>query len=111
MKRLEQVPAYLAQVIQNLRAGLAAGRTPPRIVLGRVVEQARAHYGAAAPVRWRVLVGADVARAELVEGQRVEHQRHVRAAGGWPRGGRRRSRGIARRPAPRRTSPGRRRSS
>lgn len=43
LKRLEQVPAYLAQEIQNLRAGLAAGRTPPRIVLGRVVEQARAH--------------------------------------------------------------------
>lgn len=38
--RLEKVPAYLAQVTANLRAGLAAGRTPPRVTLGQAAVQA-----------------------------------------------------------------------
>lgn len=38
--RLEKVPAYLDQVTANLRAGLAAGRTPPRVTLAQAAEQA-----------------------------------------------------------------------
>jgi uncharacterized protein (DUF885 family) len=41
--RLERVPAHLDQVIANLRAGLAAGRTPPRVTLALAAEQALAH--------------------------------------------------------------------
>ena len=40
LKRLEQVPRYLDQVEANLRAGLAAGRTPPRVTLGDAAVQA-----------------------------------------------------------------------
>ncbi len=42
VERLAAIPRYLDQQIANLRAGLAAGRTPPRAVLGRVAEQALA---------------------------------------------------------------------
>jgi len=38
--RLEKVPAYLDQVTENMRAGLAAGRTPPRVTLAQAAEQA-----------------------------------------------------------------------
>lgn len=41
--RLEAVPAHLDQAIGNLRAGLREGRTPPRVVLRGVVEQAAVH--------------------------------------------------------------------
>ncbi len=41
--RLERIPAYLAQVEANLRAGLAAGRTPPRVTLGEAATQALAN--------------------------------------------------------------------
>ncbi len=40
--RLERVAAYIDGTIANMRAGLAAGRTPPRVVMGRVAEQALA---------------------------------------------------------------------
>jgi uncharacterized protein (DUF885 family) len=40
--RLEAVPAYLAQVMENMRAGLAAGNTPPSVVMGNVAAQALA---------------------------------------------------------------------
>ncbi|MGE0709717.1 MAG: DUF885 family protein [Planctomycetota bacterium] len=42
LQRLRGIPAYLAQELENLRQGLREGRTPPRVVLGRVVEQALA---------------------------------------------------------------------
>ncbi|HEX5137794.1 MAG TPA: DUF885 domain-containing protein [Planctomycetota bacterium] len=38
--RLEKVPAFLDQVTANMRAGLEAGRTPPRVTLGEAAEQA-----------------------------------------------------------------------
>jgi len=38
--RLEQVPRYLDQTIVNLKAGLAAGRTPPRVTMGAAAAQA-----------------------------------------------------------------------
>ncbi len=38
--RLEKVPAYLDQVTANLRAGLKAGRTPPKVTLAQAAEQA-----------------------------------------------------------------------
>jgi len=38
--RLEAIPAHLDQVAANLRAGLAAGRTPPRVVMGPAADQA-----------------------------------------------------------------------
>ncbi|HBS29886.1 MAG TPA: DUF885 domain-containing protein [Phycisphaerales bacterium] len=41
--RLETLPAYIAQVIANMREGLKAGRTPPRVVMGAVAQQALAH--------------------------------------------------------------------
>jgi len=41
--RLEQVPRYLDQVVANMRAGLEAGRTPPRIVVAPAVAQAKLH--------------------------------------------------------------------
>jgi len=41
--RLEQVPRYIDQVIANMRAGLAAGRVPPRIVVAPTAAQARLH--------------------------------------------------------------------
>ncbi|MBL0927969.1 MAG: DUF885 domain-containing protein [Phycisphaerales bacterium] len=39
LQRLEGIPAYLEQVQANMKAGLAAGRTPPRVVLAGVAEQ------------------------------------------------------------------------
>ncbi|MFI5403678.1 MAG: DUF885 domain-containing protein [Planctomycetota bacterium] len=41
--RLEKVPVYLDQVTANMRAGLKAGRTPPRVTLGQAAEQALAN--------------------------------------------------------------------
>jgi len=38
--RLEKVPGYLEQVTANMRAGLKAGRTPPRVTLAQAAEQA-----------------------------------------------------------------------
>jgi prolyl oligopeptidase len=38
--RLEKVPLLLEQVTTNMRAGLAAGRTPPRVTLAQAAEQA-----------------------------------------------------------------------
>lgn len=38
--RLESVPAYLDQVIANMREGLKSGRTPPKVVMGTVPMQA-----------------------------------------------------------------------
>jgi uncharacterized protein (DUF885 family) len=40
--RLERVPDYLAQVEANMREGMAADRTPPRIVMGGAAMQALA---------------------------------------------------------------------
>lgn len=42
-ERLEGVGAYLDQMTQNMRAGMASGRTPPRVVMGSVPSQAAAH--------------------------------------------------------------------
>ncbi|MDH3590808.1 MAG: DUF885 domain-containing protein, partial [Planctomycetota bacterium] len=42
-KRLESVPKYLDQVIAQMRAGLKAGRTPPRVTLPDAAQQALAH--------------------------------------------------------------------
>lgn len=39
--RLEAIPAHLEQVLTQLRAGLAAGRVPPKVVLRRSASQAR----------------------------------------------------------------------
>jgi uncharacterized protein (DUF885 family) len=41
--RLEQVPRLINQHIQQMRAGLAAGRMPPRVTLVAAVAQARQH--------------------------------------------------------------------
>ena len=41
--RLEEVGVYLDQYIQNMRAGMQSGRTPPRVVMGLVARQALAH--------------------------------------------------------------------
>jgi uncharacterized protein (DUF885 family) len=41
--RLEAIPAYLDQMIVQMRAGLAAGRVPPKVTVTRVAEQAREH--------------------------------------------------------------------
>jgi len=45
IKRLRALPAHLRDLETNLRAGLAAGRTPPRIVLRDVPQQAEAVAG------------------------------------------------------------------
>jgi len=42
LARIEAIPAHLEQVTANLRAGLAAGRTPPRVVMGPAADQALA---------------------------------------------------------------------
>jgi uncharacterized protein (DUF885 family) len=44
--RLELVPAYLDQIIANMRSGLAAGRVPPRLVVEPAVQQTRVHANA-----------------------------------------------------------------
>jgi len=41
--RLEAVPVLIDQVITNMRAGLAAGRVPPRLVMRPTPGQARQH--------------------------------------------------------------------
>jgi uncharacterized protein (DUF885 family) len=46
--RLELVPRYLEQVTANMRAGLAAGRTPPRVTLAKAAAQA---FASATPVQ------------------------------------------------------------
>ncbi|NJN14125.1 MAG: DUF885 domain-containing protein, partial [Planctomycetes bacterium] len=43
LARLEAIPAHLAAVTANMRAGLAAKRTPPRVVMGPAADQALAH--------------------------------------------------------------------
>jgi uncharacterized protein (DUF885 family) len=40
--RLEAIPTQIDQIIAQMRAGVAAGRLPPKVVLNGVVEQARA---------------------------------------------------------------------
>jgi uncharacterized protein (DUF885 family) len=40
--RLEAVPAYLDQIIANMREGMKSGRTPPRVVMSAVPAQAAA---------------------------------------------------------------------
>jgi len=40
LTRLDRLPAYLEQVAANLRAGMEAGRTKPRVVMGGVPEAA-----------------------------------------------------------------------
>ena len=47
--RLEAIPAYLAQTVANLEAGLKAGRTPPKTVMGEVAAQALAQGDADDP--------------------------------------------------------------
>jgi len=42
IQRLQNLPAHLKQLEANMRAGLEAGRTPPRVVLEGVPEQANA---------------------------------------------------------------------
>jgi len=42
IQRLQTLPAHLKDLEANMRAGLEAGRTPPKIVLRGVAEQARA---------------------------------------------------------------------
>ncbi|MHC4958294.1 MAG: DUF885 domain-containing protein [Planctomycetota bacterium] len=43
LKRLEQVARNIDQTIADMREGLAAGNTPPRIVMGAAVDQALMH--------------------------------------------------------------------
>jgi len=43
VERLRRLPALIDQIIVNLRAGLAAKRTPPRAVLGEVPGQLAVH--------------------------------------------------------------------
>lgn len=45
--RLEAMPAHLAQITEQMRRGLEAGRTPPRVVLRRAAAQAREQGSAA----------------------------------------------------------------
>jgi len=45
LTRLSLVPGLIDQVIANLREGVAAGRTPPRIVVAPTIAQARHHGG------------------------------------------------------------------
>lgn len=46
LARLEGVPAHIDTTIANMREGMLDGRTPPRITMGSVAAQARAHGGA-----------------------------------------------------------------
>jgi uncharacterized protein (DUF885 family) len=41
--RLEKVPAAIDNIIDNMRAGLGAGRVPPRVTVAEAVSQARQH--------------------------------------------------------------------
>lgn len=43
LERLRAFPTYVDQVMANMSAGLAVGRTPPRLVLGDVPNQIAAH--------------------------------------------------------------------
>lgn len=45
LTRLSAVPGLIDQTIINLREGLAAGRTPPRVVVAPAIAQARHHGG------------------------------------------------------------------
>ncbi|MGH7162210.1 MAG: DUF885 domain-containing protein, partial [Planctomycetota bacterium] len=45
LKRLEALPAHLDATAANLRAGLKAGRTPPKGVIGAAAQQALVHAG------------------------------------------------------------------
>ena len=46
VSRLEKIAAYLDGVTANMRAGLAAGRTPPRVTLAAAADQALTHGAA-----------------------------------------------------------------
>ncbi len=41
--RIDKIPAYLDGVMVNMRAGLKAGRTPPRVTLAAAADQALTH--------------------------------------------------------------------
>ena len=76
LARLRATPAYLEQTIANMRAGLAAGRTPARVVMGKVHEQALAHGTAA--------IGGDATRHVMFRpfaGLAAEDPMRVEAAG------------------------------
>lgn len=70
LTRLETLPAYLDQIVANLRAGLAEGRTPPRVVMGTTPDQALAHGDdryltePQAHVLYRPLIGSEPADSE-----------------------------------------------
>lgn len=68
--RLEAIPAYLDQIIANMREGLTTGRTPPRVVMGTVPAQAASQADdrfladPAAHAMYRPLAGATGELAE-----------------------------------------------
>ncbi len=41
LARLEQIPGHLEAHMMQMRAGMAAGRVPPRAIMGKALEQAR----------------------------------------------------------------------
>jgi len=78
--RLEGIPRYLGQTIENLRAGVQAGNTPPRVTMERVAAQAlaqgeeRFERGPESQTLFRPFVGVDgeqAARARAVIGEKV----------------------------------------
>jgi len=48
VERLRKIPAYLDQSIRHMQAGLAAGRTPPQVVMKGVADQVRSQATPAA---------------------------------------------------------------
>ncbi|MCA9294716.1 MAG: DUF885 domain-containing protein, partial [Phycisphaerales bacterium] len=45
VRRLEAIPAYLEQIELNMRAGMAARRVPPKLVVAGAIDQTRKHTG------------------------------------------------------------------
>ena len=111
VSRLEKIPAYIEQTIANMRRGLKDGRTPPKIIMGAVAEQAALHSSeaikgdpanhalypplAGAPAALREQ-GAKVIRdqiapayshlAAFLRDEYVPHCRETLAATAWPDG-------------------------
>lgn len=45
IKRMEAIPTYLEQVMNNMLGGAAEGRTPPKMIMGSVADQAAVNGG------------------------------------------------------------------
>ena len=103
LERHRQIPALLDQVVDRLRAGLAAGRTPARINIERSLNQIDKYLASpldgdpfttlAGPPDWD---GEAAWRAELADRRPRRHPARLR-----PLPGVLRHRAAARRPAPR----------